>query len=93
MHESYITMNRESLDHRISRTNTTLPNGRGSHQRFSVINGGLRSFAKFTGKYLCQSLFFNKVAGLGPEACNFIKKETLTQVLSCEFCKILNFFT
>ena len=22
------------------------------------------------------------------EACNFIKKETLTQVLSCEFCEI-----
>ena len=23
-----------------------------------------------------------------PEACNFIKKETLVQVFSCEFCKI-----
>ena len=23
----------------------------------------LRNFAKFTGKHLCQSLFFNKVAG------------------------------
>ena len=23
-----------------------------------------RNFAKFTGKHLCQSLFFNKVAGL-----------------------------
>ena len=22
-----------------------------------------------------------------PEACNFIKKETLTQVFSCEFCE------
>ena len=27
--------------------------------------GVLRNFAKFTGKYLCQSLFFNYVAGLG----------------------------
>ena len=26
----------------------------------------LRNFTKFTGKYLCQSLFFNKVAGLRP---------------------------
>ena len=26
--------------------------------------GVLKSFAKFTGKHLCQSLFFNKVAGL-----------------------------
>ena len=24
----------------------------------------LKNFAKFTGKHLCQSLFFNKVAGL-----------------------------
>ena len=27
-------------------------------------NGILKNFAKFTGKYLCQNLFFNKVAGL-----------------------------
>ena len=26
--------------------------------------GVLKNFAKFTGKLLCQSLFFNKVAGL-----------------------------
>ena len=26
--------------------------------------GGLRNFAKLTGKHLCQSLFCNKVAGL-----------------------------
>ena len=34
-----------------------------SHQRCSVKKGVLRNFAKFTGKHLCQSLFFNKVAG------------------------------
>ena len=28
--------------------------------------GVLRNFAKFTGKHLCQILFFNKVAGLRP---------------------------
>ena len=33
----------------------------------------LRNVAKFSGKHLCQRLFFNKVAGL---------------VLSCEFCEI-----
>ena len=48
--------------------------------------GVLRNFAKFTGKHLCQSLFFNKVADL--EACDFIKKETLAQ-FSCEFYEIL----
>ena len=42
--------------------------------------GVLRNLAKFTGKQLCQSFFFNK--------------ETLTQVFSCEFCEISrnNFF-
>ena len=30
------------------------------------------------------SLFLNKVA----EACNCMKKETLAQVFSCEFCEI-----
>ena len=37
---------------------------RNSHRRCSVRKGVLRNFAKFTGKHLCQSLFFNKVAGL-----------------------------
>ena len=30
--------------------------------------GVLRNFAKFTGKHLRQSLFFNKVAGLRAES-------------------------
>ena len=42
--------------------------------------GVLKNFAKFTGKHLCQSVYFNKVA-------NFIKKETLAQVFSCEFLR------
>ena len=37
---------------------------RSSHQRCSMKKGVLRNFAKFTEKHLCQSLFFNKVAGL-----------------------------
>ena len=28
--------------------------------------GALKNFAKFTEKHLCQSLYFNKVAGLRP---------------------------
>ena len=50
--------------------------------------GVLRNFVKFTGKHLPQRLFYNKVAGLRPEACNFIIKESLAQVFSCEFWKI-----
>ena len=47
--------------------------------------GVLRNFEKFTGKHLCQSLFFSKVAGV---ACKFFQKEALAQVFSCEFCEI-----
>ena len=52
----------------------------------------VRNFAKFTGKHLCQSFVFNKVV---IKKARFIKKETLTQVVSCEFCKISKniFFT
>ena len=39
-------------------------NYRSSHQRCSINKGVLRDFKKFTGKHLCQSLFFDKVAGL-----------------------------
>ena len=35
----------------------------------------LKDFAKFLGKRLCESLFFDKVTGL----CDFIKKETMAQ--------------
>ena len=48
--------------------------------------GVLKKITKFTGKHLYESLFFNKAAGI---AYNFIKKETLVQLFSCEFCKFL----
>ena len=76
-----------------------------SYRRCSARKGVLRNFAKFTGKHLCQSVFFNKVASLRPEslflqncrpqACNFIKNDTLAQVFSCENCEISKntFFT
>ena len=47
----------------------------------------LRNFAKFTGKHLCQCLFFNKVAGL----VSFLIKlqvKILAHVFSCECCEI-----
>ena len=37
---------------------------RSSHQRCSIEIDVLRNFRQFTGKHLCQSLLFNKVAGL-----------------------------
>ena len=56
--------------------NLTL-NCRSNHQRCSLKKGALRNFAKFTGKDLRQSLL----------TCNFIKKETMTQVFSFKFCE------
>ena len=45
----------------------------------------LKNLANFTGKHLCQSLFFNKVAGVRPAT---LLKKTLAQVFSSEFCEI-----
>ena len=48
----------------------------------------LRNFAKFTGKYLCQSFFFNKVVGLGQrivqrtETCSMTKFTFMEQQTS-----------
>ena len=51
---------------------------RSSHRSCSVKKDAFRNSRKLSGKHLCKSLFFNKV----------IKKETLVQVFSCEFCGI-----
>ena len=42
-----------------------------------------RNFAKFKRKRLSKSPFYNKVADLRPQACNFIKKETFAQAFYC----------
>ena len=42
----------------------------------------LKICTTFTGKFVSVS-FLIKLS----EICNFIKKETLAQVFSCEFCK------
>ena len=42
----------------------------------------LRNFAKFTGKHLCQSLFFNKVVGL-------LKRGPSTSFSPVDFAKFL----
>ena len=39
---------------------------RSSRPEVCCKSGVLRNFTKFKGKHLCQSLFFNKVAGLTP---------------------------
>ena len=47
----------------------------------------LKYFAKFTGKHLCQSLFFNKVAGLRP--ATLLKKRLWYRCFPVNFAKFL----
>ena len=58
---------------------------------YSVKKVFFLNFAKFTGKLLCQSLFFNKVVGW---SLQLYQKEALAQVLSGELYKNFknNFF-
>ena len=53
----------------------------------SLWKGVLRNFTKFTGKHLCQSLFFNKVAGLMP--ATLLKKRLSCRCFSVNFVKFL----
>ena len=58
---------------------------RSSHRRCSLRKGSLK-FGKIHKKKLVLASFFIK---LRLEACNFIEKEALAQVLSCKFCEFL----
>ena len=49
----------------------------------------LKIFAKFTEKQLRQSLFFNKAAGMRPEACNFSKKRLWRRCFPVNFAKFI----
>ena len=62
---------------------------RSSRPQVFCKKGVLKNFAKFKGKHVCQSLFFNKVAGLRPKACNFITKRLWRRCLPRNFVKFL----
>ena len=49
--------------------------------------GVIRNFAQFTGKHLCQSLFFNKVGGLRP--ATLLKKKLWHRCIPVGFAKLL----
>ena len=62
---------------------------RSSHPEVFCKKGVLRNFAKFAGKHLCKSPFFNKVAGLRPKTCIFIKKRPWHRYFHVNFAKFL----
>ena len=49
--------------------------------------GFLRNFAKFKGKHLCQSLFFNKVTGV--RTATLLKKRLRHRFFPMNFAKFL----
>ena len=61
--------------------------GRSSRQGVICEKGVLRNFEKFTGKHLCQSLFFNKAAGLRP--ATLLKKRLWHRCFLVNFSKFL----
>ena len=70
---------------------STIP--RSSHQKCSIKKGVFKNFVKFTGIHLCQSLFFNKVAGLKP--VTLLKKRPWHRHFALNFAKFFKntFFT
>ena len=70
-HKDYHIVNKDTLKNMILVTENT----RNSHLEVFYKKSVLGNFTKFTGKQLCQRLFFNKVAGLRPPCflMNFVK--------------------
>ena len=60
---------------------------RSSHRRCSIRKCVLRNFAKFAGKYMCQSLFFNKVAVF--RVATFFKKRLWHRCFPVNFVRFL----
>ena len=56
-------------------------------RRCSVKKCVLRNLTKLTGKHLCQSLFFSKVAGFGPVV--LLKKRLRHRCFPVKFVKFL----
>ena len=57
---------------------------RSSHPRCFIKKGVLKNFAKFTRKFLCPSLFYNKIAGLAT-----LLKKRLWHSFPVNFAKFL----
>ena len=58
---------------------------RSSRPEVFCKKGGLRNFTKFSGKHLCQRLFFNKVAGL--RTATLLKKRLWHKCFPVNFAK------
>ena len=64
-----------------------ITNNRSSHPQVFCKKGVLKNSTKFTGKYLCQRFFFDKVAGLSPAI--LLKKRLWRRCFTVNFVKYL----
>ena len=62
-------------------------NSRSSHWRCSMKKSILKNFKKFIDKHLCQSFFFNKIAGL--RSATLLKKKIRHRCFPVNFVKSL----
>ena len=62
-------------------------NNRSCQPEVFCKKGLLENFAKFTGKHLCQNLFFNKVAGL--RCATLLKEKLWNRCFPGNFAKFL----
>ena len=60
---------------------------RSSRPEVFCKKGVYKNFARRTGKHLCQSLFLNKIAGLGP--ATLLKKRLWHRCFLVSFAKFL----
>ena len=60
---------------------------RSSHRTCYVRKGVLRNFPKFTGKHMCQSPFFNRLAGT--RSGSLLKKWLWQRCFAVDFAKFL----
>ena len=82
-----MTIGLETFVNHVQLQKVLITKDRISHQICSVRKCVLRNFAKFTGKHICQSLFFNKVAGLRP--ATLLKKRLWYRFFPLNFAKFL----
>ena len=76
----------ESISSRVL-CSLSMPLFRSSRPGLFCRKGALRNFAKFTGKHLCQSLFFDKVEGLRP--ATLLKRRVWHRCFPVNFRKFL----
>ena len=83
----------DNMRRSILKVSKIFPKCRSSCQEVFCKKCVLRIFANFTGKHLCQSLFFNKFAGLRPATLS--KKRLWHRCFPVRFAKFLSaaFFT